>query len=235
MKKYKLGVLLLLIAMISATGCSTLMWWKSSDKVVAGSDSRRQRRSSKWRQASEKSDKVQLPTLRASATEDPAGMIPRALYRLRPGDPIVVYLRGIPDESQIEDVLDERARITLPYIDTVSAYGKTSSELEREIRRLYLSKKIYKDISVNVVIPAQSYFVRGEIRQPGRFPLAGGLTVVQAMAAAGGYTEFANPSKVKILRGSERIKVNVKDLERHPEKDIEIETGDVIVVPRSIF
>ena len=158
---------------------------------------------------------------------------------MKAGDPIVIYLRGIPGipggEQKMEDIIDENGAINLPYLGSIQAGGKTSTEVEQAIHKAYIDQQIYKYITVNVVVPSRSYYVRGEIRQPGRFPLMSRVTVIQAIAAAGGFTEFANPSKVEILRGDERIPVNAAVLERHPERDKEIEAGDVIIVQRSFF
>lgn len=162
-----------------------------------------------------------------------------AVYRLKAGDPIVVYLRGIPGvsggEQQIEDIIDENGAINLPYVGAIQAGGRTSTEVEQIVQKAYIDQQIYKYITVNVVVPSRSYYVRGEIKQPGRFSLVSRVTVVQAIAAAGGFTEFANPSKVEILRGNERIRVDVAEFEKHPERDREIESGDVIIVQRSFF
>ena len=151
----------------------------------------------------------------------------------------MVYLRGIPGvpggEQQIEDVIDENGAITLPYVGNILAGGKTGTEIEQLIQKTYIDQQIYKYISVNVMVPSRSYYVRGEVKQPGRFPLLSRVTVIQAVAAAGGFTEFANPSKVEILRGSQRIRVDVAEVEKHPERDTEIESGDVIIVQRSFF
>jgi protein involved in polysaccharide export with SLBB domain len=161
------------------------------------------------------------------------------VYRLKAGDPIVVYLRGIPGvpggEQQNEDIIDENGSINMPYVGAIQAGGKTSTELEQAVQKAYIDQQIYKYVTVNVVVPARSYYVRGEIRQPGRFQLLARVTVVQAIAAAGGFTEFANPSKVEILRGNQRIRVDVSELEKHPERDKELESGDVIIVQRSFF
>jgi polysaccharide biosynthesis/export protein VpsN len=160
-------------------------------------------------------------------------------YRLKAGDPIVVYLRGIPGvpggEQSMEDIIDENGAINLPYVGAIQAGGKTSTELEQTIQKAYVDQQIYKYITVNVVVPSRSYYVRGEIRQPGRFPLLSRVTVIQAIAAAGGFTEFANPSKVEILRGNQRIRVDAAEFEKYPERDKEIESGDVIIVHRSFF
>lgn len=157
-------------------------------------------------------------------------------YKLRGGDPVIIFLRGIlPKDDQLQDIIDEAGYLNLPYIGAILAAGKTSSQLESEIQKTYLDKQIYKTVSVNVVLPSQSFFVRGEARTPGRFPLITGMTVLQAISAAGGYTDYANPKDVTIIRGERVIRVNASDLERHPEKDVSIEPGDVIVIPRSFF
>ena len=162
-------------------------------------------------------------------------MVISSAYQLRPADRIVVTLRGIPTEEQIEDVVDERGYITLPYLDEIMAAGRTGSELERAIRSAYIDGKIYKNITVNVILPEQTYYVRGEVKTPGRYPLSSGVTILQAIAVAGGFTDFANAKKVKVVRGGKYFFVDTKDLERKPEKDVSVEAGDVIRVYRSVF
>jgi polysaccharide export outer membrane protein len=160
-------------------------------------------------------------------------------YRLKTGDPVIIYLRGIPGvpggEQQLEDIIDENGSINMPYVGAIEAGGKTSTGLEQIVQKAYIDQQIYKSVTVNVVIPSRSYYVRGEIKQPGRFLLMSRVTVVQAIAAAGGFTEFANHSKVEILRGNQRIRVDVDEIERHPDRDRELESGDVIIVQRSFF
>lgn len=178
-----------------------------------------------------------VPALQAAVPQ--AGSSTDAMaYRLRAGDPVIIYLRGMTGagpEQQYEDVIDENGQITLPYINTVQAGGLTASELERTVRDTYLERQIYKYITVNVVVPSRSYYVRGEVRQPGRYPLSSGVTIVQAIAAAGGFTEFANSSSVDVLRGDKKFRVDVKDFEKHPERDKAVEAGDVIIINRSFW
>jgi polysaccharide export outer membrane protein len=190
--------------------------------------------------------KVSAPALKVSS---PALKVPTptvspekdvvAAYHLKPGDSIVVFLRGIPGvpggEQQLDDVIDENGEITLPYINTVQAGGKTTTQVEQTIRKAYLDQQIYKYITVNVVVPSRSFYVRGEVRGPGRFPLTSGVTILQAIAAAGGFTEFANPGKVEVVRGSEHFRVDVDELEKHPERDKQLEAGDLIIVGRHLF
>ncbi|MFH0908933.1 MAG: polysaccharide biosynthesis/export family protein [bacterium] len=179
------------------------------------------------------------PALAASAVKSTPPALRESTataYKLRGGDPVIIFLRGIlPKDDELQDIIDEAGYLNLPYIGAILAAGKTTSQLESEIHNTYLEKLIYKSVTVNVVLPSQSFFVRGEARIPGRFPLITGMTVLQAISAAGGYTDYANPKDVNIIRGGKGFRVNARDFERHPEKDVAIEPGDVIVIPRSFF
>ncbi len=149
---------------------------------------------------------------------------------------MLIYLRGIiPQEAEVQDIVDEKGLVTLPYINDVPAIGKTASELERDIQRTYIERGIYRSVTVNVILPSQSFFVQGEVKAPQRYAMITGMTVLQAIAAAGGYTDFANPKRVTISRGNAVRTVNMRDIERNPKLDIIIESGDVIRVPRSAF
>ena len=158
----------------------------------------------------------------------------KSAYRLRVGDSVIITLRA-QEAEQLEMLIDENGNVMLPYIDAVQAAGLTSSELETRIQRTYVEKKIYKVITVNVFIPMRSYFVRGEVRQPGRFPITGPVTLVRAIATAGGLTDYADLKDVRLIRGDKQMKYNLKDIEANPEKDVPVETGDVIIVTRSFI
>ena len=157
-------------------------------------------------------------------------------YMLKVGDGVQVFLRGIPTPDLIEDIIDEEGKISLPFINEVQAAGLAASELERNIRQIYLDQDIYRNITVNVVVPTRSYFILGEVRAAGRFQIMSATRVSQAIAAAGGYTEYAS-GKVQVKRRGAIVKV-IKDarrLERAPEDDILLEPDDVVEVLRSWF
>lgn len=158
------------------------------------------------------------------------------LYNLNPLDPLYISLLGIPQEKAIETVIDEYGQITLPYInEPVQAAGMSISELEREIRRIYVDGKIYKNITINIQTTAKSYYMEGEVNRPQEYALSRRITLLQAIAAAGGYTEYADKKDVVITRRGKVIQVNAKDLEKHPERDIQIEAGDRIKIDRSFY
>lgn len=158
------------------------------------------------------------------------------LYQLRSMDPVQIVLLGVPEEKQIQTVIDEKGCISIPYVDEpVLASGLTTSELERKIQKIYIDGQIYRSITVNVITTAKSYYMDGEVRRPQEYPLVSRITLLQAVAAASGYTEYANKKNITITRNGRIIKANAKDLEKNPEMDIPIEAGDRIMVHRSWF
>lgn len=157
-------------------------------------------------------------------------------YRIQVNDTLLIALRSItPEQPNIELVVDENGEIKLPYINSIKADGRTTSELETIIHDTYLSQKIYKRMTVNVIVPSQTqptFYIKGEVRSPGRLPYVNGMTLLTAIAAAGGPTDFFTPN-MEILRGGKKIKFNYYDLEKHPEQDQPIQAGDIIVVYKS--
>jgi polysaccharide export outer membrane protein len=178
------------------------------------------------------------PAAPAPAAEPPA---PEAIsegggYMLKSSDVVQIALRGIPNAEAIESIIDENGLVNLPFINEVQAAGRTASELARHIRQIYLDEGIYRNISVTVVVPTRYYFVQGEIRAPGRYQLVSATRLSQAIAGAGGYTEFAS-GRVVIKRGGKIVKNirNARRLERTPGDDILLEPDDIIEVQRSLW
>ncbi len=124
-------------------------------------------------------------------------------------------------------------RISVPLIGDVTASGCTPEQLEKDISER-LSKFI-KDPQVNVGILAvgsKKYFILGEVNKPGSFPLVVPTNVLEALVNAGGFRDFANTSKILILRGNKVITFNYKQVTRgkKPEQNILLEPGDKIIV-----
>ena len=171
----------------------------------------------------------------AAAGDEAAGEETQSghVRRLRVGDQVSVILRGIPQEQQIPDVIDQRGNITLPLIGPVHVEDKTSAELEELIQQRYVSGGIYKRVNVSVVAPSSSYYIDGEIRRRGRYPLSSEVTLLQAIAIAGGYTDAARSTRIQISRGGKTLRFNAKRIANNPATDPAIEPDDRIYVPRS--
>ncbi len=86
----------------------------------------------------------------------------------------------------------------------------------------------------------QFFYVSGEVKNPGSYPITPGLTVLKAVSVAGGLTKFGSKGKVEILRqGSqsetERIKVDLGDIEGGKKPDVPLEAEDIIKVGKRVF
>jgi len=124
-------------------------------------------------------------------------------------------------------------RISVPLIGDVTAAERTPEQLEKDISER-LSKFI-RDPQVNVGILAvgsKKYFILGEVNKPGSFPLVVPTNVLEALVNAGGFRDFANTTKILILRGDKHFTFNYKQVThgKKPEQNLLLEPGDKIIV-----
>ena len=182
-----------------------------------------------------RNDPVQANPGTTAVTPPPAGSntINRVLKR---GDKIVIYLRDIgPSSEEIKDEVDANGNVNLPLIGTVHLEGKTTAEAEVLIAKMYIDGAFYQKVSVILTAQEDEFFVQGEVKREGRYPLSRDLTLLQAMATAGSYTDYAKKSRIKIIRGDKVLEFNAEKIEERKEKDPLIKPGDIIVVPRRII
>jgi polysaccharide export outer membrane protein len=136
---------------------------------------------------------------------------------------------------ELNQSIKEDGTITLPYIGSVKAAGKTSGELQNDIHDLYVPQ-YYKHLTITVKSEDRVYYVGGEVKLPNRYLYSGQTTVTQAIQAAGDFTDFANRSKVWLIRADgERIKVNCNKALEDPSQDPKVYPGDQIQVPRRLW
>ncbi len=166
-----------------------------------------------------------------------AGFDTNAVARFHVGDTVVVTLSGLPEttEPPYTQPITEDGTITLPSVGHVLAAGRTAGELQNAIYGLYVPK-FYTHLNVTVNPGDRVYYVTGEVKQPGRLLYAGEMTVTKAITTAGGFTDFANHSKVWLIRASgQRFKVNCDKALQDPTKDPLVYPNDQVQVPRRIF
>jgi polysaccharide export outer membrane protein len=138
-----------------------------------------------------------------------------AEYRLGPEDIIDVFVWKEPDLSTNGIVVRTDGKISLPLANELDASGKTALELQQEITerlRRYITQPI---VSVMVKqINSLKISVLGEVRKPDVYRIKNRITVLDAIAMAGGFTDLARPNRVIVVRntpsGPQRIKINVK-------------------------
>jgi polysaccharide export outer membrane protein len=156
---------------------------------------------------------------------------------LRAGDEVRVTLGGVPRDERVDTEfrINDDGSITMPNLDPVRAAGSTASMLERVLEQQYKSKGIYTNPTVSVYVAGRFINVIGEVRLPQRVEFTSDLTVLSAVAAAGGFTDYANKKAVRVTRGGQVITVNAVAASRNPAADERLQAGDTIEVQRSIF
>lgn len=152
------------------------------------------------------------------------------------GDQIQVRLDtgGNQIVQALDVTVDENGEISLPLVNQIKAEGMTPSELAERIRASYVPR-YYVYCNASVLIATRFIYIGGEIRSPGRYPWTDDLTLTKAVFAASGLTDYANRSKVELTRGKDRRVYNIDDLRRNPQKDVPLQPGDSIWIPRSVF
>jgi len=157
-----------------------------------------------------------------------------AVPRLTIGDEVTVSLTDIPEPPAPEPKpIQGDGTISMPYIGRVQAAGKTTGELEVYIHGLYVPA-IYTHLTVTVKATSDRvYFVRGEVKQPGRCIYVGPITVTKAITSAGDFTDFANRKRVFLTRSNgQRFKLNCDRILRGDVPDPPVFPGDQIEVTR---
>jgi polysaccharide export outer membrane protein len=146
-------------------------------------------------------------------------------YHLGPGDQVRILTFG---EEQLtgEFRVNARGDIALPLVGNVHAAGLTPDQLEQATKELLTRSKLYKNPSVTVeVINYRPVFVLGEVSHPGQYPYQPGMTVLTAVAVAGGFTYRAVEDVFSIVRTS-----NGQAVEGRAERQSLVQPGDVITV-----
>jgi len=134
-----------------------------------------------------------------------------------------------------EGRVKEDGTITLMENQQFTAAGKTAGQLEKEIRDRYVPRYFVK-MTVTVRSQDRFFYVNGHVRMPGRYEYRGDITVSGAIAAAGGFTEFAKKTQVRISRANNKtLTANLDKALKDPKLDVQIYPGDRIEVPRKAW
>jgi polysaccharide biosynthesis/export protein len=141
-----------------------------------------------------------------------------------------------------QDVVDisvwKEPDLSLPLLNDVQAAGLTPTQLATQITTSL--NKFLTNPQVTVIVSAinsQRIFILGEVSKPGAFPLLPGMTILQGLSSAGGFTPYANVKKIYVLRQQngkqEKDYFNYRDVidGKQPGENLVLRAGDTIVVP----
>lgn len=153
---------------------------------------------------------------------------------LRAGDTVEIRLSGVPatyaaEFSQVYNI-DNRGLVNLPYIGEIRAQGLLANQLQTDIQNRLVAKEIYTNPTITVSTADTPRFINvsGAVKGGGRIPYTPDMTLMTAITAAGGFTEFADQKKVSLTREGRVFPVNAREIQRGREKDVTVLPGDQI-------
>jgi len=152
-----------------------------------------------------------------------------AAYKLGVGDKVHVTVFNEPDLTGDFDVNDQGI-VSLPLIGQVHIAGMTLSEAQDVITKKYGANYL---VNPRVNIQVQNYrpfFIIGEVRSPGSYPYVNGMTVLNAVAVAGGFTPRGNPDNIVVKHAN-----NPSAPEQQIGENDEVQPGDIITIHQRLF
>ena len=177
----------------------------------------------------------------AVAAESPASVDPGAVapsYELQPGDVVEISVWKEPDLRR-EALVRSDGGLTIPLVGDLMVEGRTTVNVQEEVATRLA--KFIPDAAVTVAvlqINGNQVYVVGKVNRPGVYKFDRKVDVMQALALAGGTTEFAGVNDIRILRraasgGQQTFKFEYEAVARglRLEQNIVLKSGDTLVVP----
>jgi protein involved in polysaccharide export with SLBB domain len=164
-----------------------------------------------------------------AAPPPPAAAAANPVYKLGTGDKVRIIVFG---ETNLggEYVVDGSGFIRLPLVGQLKAIGLTVGEFEQEMITL-LKDGYLIDPRVSVeVTNYRPFYIMGEVNKPGEYPYVSDMSVLNAVALAGGYTYRANQSSVYIRRNGDATEQSMP-----ADQNSKINPGDIIRVRERFF
>ena len=159
-------------------------------------------------------------------------------YKIGGGDVLEIMTWKEPEFSREEVLVRIDGRISFPLLGDIHVAGRTPLEVKKDIET---GLKDYVDnpiVTIHVKNPgSQKIYILGEVVNTGEYPMIKDLTVLQAFALAGGFTEWASKKEIILLRnedGKEKIyRINFKDIVQGKDysQNIHLKANDTIIVP----
>lgn len=164
-------------------------------------------------------------------------------YVIGPSDVVNVIVWRNPELSMSVPVRPD-GKITTPLIDDLPALGKTPTQLERDMEKAlakYIRDPVVTVIVTNFAGPtSQQVRVIGEATKPQILPYREGMSLLDAMIAVGGLTDYADGNAATIMRpadGGKIYSVRLKDLLKRGDisANVDMRPGDILIIPQSWF
>jgi polysaccharide export outer membrane protein len=159
-------------------------------------------------------------------------------YVIGPGDVLAINVWKEPEISRVVPVRPD-GQISLPLMGDLGATGLTPLKLQAKITEKLKAYIANPEVTVIVQeVHSQKFNIVGAVSKPGNYPLMKPMRVLDAIAVAGGFQEFAKTKKIYVLRtkpdgSQQRIPFNYKAViaGKNLNQNVELEPGDTVVVP----
>jgi polysaccharide export outer membrane protein len=159
-------------------------------------------------------------------------------YVINAGDTLEITTWKEPDLSRTDIIVRTDGKISFPLLNDVQAAGLTAAELKRIIESGLKEYVELPVVTVNVTqLGSQKFYILGEVINTGEYPLTKDLTVLQAFALAGGFTQWASKKEIILMRkegGKEKIyRINYNNITKGKDFDqnLKLQADDTIIVP----
>jgi polysaccharide export outer membrane protein len=159
-------------------------------------------------------------------------------YQIGIGDVLEITTWKEPDFTRANVTVRSDGKISFPLLNDFPAAGLSPMELKYNLEaglKAFVSNPV---VTVHVTNPvSQKFYILGEVQRTGEYPLVKHLTVLQAFALAGGFTEWASKKEIILLRhegGRDQIfRINYKDIADGKDfsQNLKLRTDDTIIVP----
>lgn len=168
----------------------------------------------------------------------PAYSAERSDYVIGNGDILEIVTWKEPDFSREEIIVRIDGKISFPLLDNIQAAGKTTTQLKGDIEERLKDFVSKPSVTVTVRIPnSKQFYILGEVINTGEYPITKDLTVLQAFAIAGGFTEWASKKEIILFRKKNNkdtvIRIDYRTILKGKDfnQNVKILPDDTIIVP----
>ncbi|HVW85015.1 MAG TPA: polysaccharide biosynthesis/export family protein [Bryobacteraceae bacterium] len=185
-----------------------------------------------------KADEATANAAGASASADTPAKSGAAQH---PAKPYIIGALDVLDiriwnDTKLTGLYDVRpdGMISMPLVGEIKADGLSVGDLTKVVTARVAAFVNIPEVNIQVVrYNSKKIYIYGGVNHPGEVPLTGEMTVMDVLSNCGGFRDFANPKRIYILRGTQKLKFNYKEVSqgKNLDQNITLQNGDRIFVP----
>jgi polysaccharide export outer membrane protein len=173
-----------------------------------------------------------------NSTQELAIQASKSKYQIQAGDVLEISTWKEPELSREEVIVRMDGKISFPLINDIQAANLSPIQLKKSIEKRLKEYVENPVVTVSVkIFNSQKFYILGEILNTGEYPINKKLTVLQAFAMAGGFTEWAQKKEIILLRkenGEDKVyRINYRNIMKGKDysSNILLKADDTIIVP----